>query len=205
VLYERIFDSFYSTKPIGKGSGLDLSICRQIAARHSGRIELHSSAGKGTTFRVLLPLAQQQVQPASELTAPPPTAALRVLVVDDDPAVRELLARVLKHVGHVVTSVASAEEALDQFVPLQYDLLFTDLSLGGMDSATFLSHVRALDPLIAAVIVTGWGRLDEGQHTSLGAAAVLAKPFSVTQVLQIVGDISRQQLRVKSQEFTVQS
>jgi signal transduction histidine kinase len=191
VLHERIFDSFYSTKPIGKGSGLGLSMCRQIAARHSGRIELYSSAGQGTTFRVLLPLAQQQVQPASELVAPPPTAALRVLVVDDDPAVRELLARVLQRVGHVVTGVASAEEALDQFAPLQYDLLFTDLSLAGMDGATFLSHVRALDPRIVAVIVTGWGRLDEGQHTSLGAAAVLAKPFSVTQVLQIAGDISR--------------
>jgi signal transduction histidine kinase len=191
VLHERIFDSFYSTKSASKGSGLGLAMCRQIAARHNGRIELHSAAGQGTTFRVLLPLAQQQAQPAPELAAPPAAAALRVLVVDDDPAVREVLARVLQRAGHAVTSVASAEEALDRFAPLQYDLIFTDLSLSGLDGVTLLGQVRALDPQIAAVIITGWGKLEEGQHQSLGAAAVLTKPFNVAQVLQIVGEISR--------------
>jgi len=191
VLHERIFDSFYSTKPASKGSGLGLPMCRQIAARHNGRIELHSADGQGTTFRVLLPLAQQQAQPASELVAPPAVAALRVLVVDDDPAVREVLARVLQRAGHAVTGVASAEEALNRFAPLQYDLIFTDLSLSGMDGVTLLGQVRALDPRIAAVIITGWGKLEEGQHQSLGAAAVLTKPFNVAQVLQIVGEISR--------------
>jgi len=191
VLHERIFDSFYSTKPVGKGSGLGLAMCRQIAARHNGRIELHSAAGMGTTFRVLLPIAQQQAQPAPAQAEPPASLARRVLVVDDDPAVREVLARVLQRAGHAVTHVASAEEALDQFAPRQYDLIFTDLSLAGMDGATLLSHVRARDPQIAAVIITGWGKLEEGQHQALGATAVLTKPFNVAQVLQIVGEISR--------------
>jgi signal transduction histidine kinase len=191
VLHERIFDSFYSTKPADKGSGLGLAMCRQIAARHNGRIELDSMVGQGATFRVLLPLAHQQAQPTSKPATSPPTLALRVLVVDDDPAVRELLSRVLQRAGHSVTGVASAEEALVRFVPHQYDLLFTDLSLSGMDGVTLLSHVRALDPQITAVIVTGWGKIEEGQHQSLGAAAVLTKPFNVAQVLQIAGKISR--------------
>jgi signal transduction histidine kinase len=191
VLQERIFDSFYSTKPVGKGSGLGLSICRQIAARHNGRIELHSAIGHGTTFRVLLPIAAQPAQPVPAQAAPLAALALRVLVVDDDPAVREVLARVLQRAGHAVTGAASAEEALAQFAPLQYDLIFTDLSLTGMDGATLLSQVRARDPQIAAVIITGWGKLEAGQHQSLGAAAVLTKPFNIAQVLQIVGEISR--------------
>ena len=191
VLHERIFDSFYSTKPAEKGSGLGLAMCRQIAARHNGRIELHSTVGQGTTFRVLLPLAPQQAQSIPEPANSPPTPALRVLVVDNDSAVRDLLARVLQRAGHTVTGVTSAEEALEQFAPLQYDLIFADLSLGGMDGATLLGQVRALDPQIAAVIVTGWGKLEEGQHRSLGAAAVLSKPFNVAQVLQIVGQITR--------------
>jgi CheY-like chemotaxis protein len=140
---------------------------------------------------VLLPIAQQPTQPVPAQAAPPASLALRVLVVDDDMAVREVLARVLQRAGHTVTSVASAEQALDLFVPLQYDLIFTDLSLTGMDGATLLRHVRARDPQIAAVIVTGWGKLEEGQHQALGAAAVLTKPFNVVQVLQIVGEISR--------------
>jgi CheY-like chemotaxis protein len=191
ALHERIFDSFYSTKPVGKGSGLGLAMCRQIAARHNGRIELHSAVGQGTTFCVLLPIAQQHTQAAPAAEAPPPSSALRVLVVDDDPAVREVLSRVLQRAGHSVVGVASAEEALDRFAPLQYDLLFTDLSLAGMDGATLLQQVRARDPRIAAVIVSGWGKLEAGQHQALGAAAMLTKPFNVSQVLQIVGEISR--------------
>jgi signal transduction histidine kinase len=191
ALHERIFDSFYSTKPAGKGTGLGLAMCRQIAARHNGRIELHSAAGQGTTFRVLLPIAQQPAQIAPAQAAPAPALALRVLVVDDDAAVREVLARVRPRAGHAVTGAASAEEALQRFAPLQYDLIFTDLSLEGMDGATLLSQVRTRDPQIAVVIVTGWGSLEEGQHQALGASAVLNKPFNVAQVLQIVGQISR--------------
>jgi two-component system cell cycle sensor histidine kinase/response regulator CckA len=194
VLHERIFESFYSTKPNGKGSGLGLAMCRQIAARHSGRIELFSTAGQGTTFRVLLPLAQPQAQPIAEQASLPTAPSLRVLVVDDDPAVRDLLTRVLQRSGHSVTSVASAEEALAQFAPLQYDLLFTDLTLSGIDGVTLLGQVRALDPQITAVIITGWGKLEEGQHQALGAAAVLTKPFNITQVLQIVSEISHRTL-----------
>jgi CheY-like chemotaxis protein len=191
VLHERIFDSFFSTKPAGKGSGLGLAMCRQIAARHHGRIELYSAAGQGTTFRVLLPIAQQQAQMEPEQAAPSLTAALRVLVVDDDRAVREVLARVLQRAGHAVTGIASAEEALEQFAPYEYDLIFTDLSLAGMDGPTLLRQVHSLDPHIAAVIITGWGNLAEGQHEALGAAAVLTKPFNVNQILQIVGQVSR--------------
>jgi signal transduction histidine kinase len=191
VLHERIFDSFYSTKPAGKGSGLGLAMCRQIAARHNGRIELHSAAGQGTTFRVLLPIAQHPAQLAPAQAAPAATLALRVLVVDDDAAVREVLARVLQRAGHSVTGLASAEEALEQFAPLQYDLIFTDLSLAGMDGATLLREVRERDPQIAAVIVSGWGNIEEGQHQALGASAVLTKPFNVAQVLKIVGEINR--------------
>jgi nitrogen-specific signal transduction histidine kinase len=191
ALHERIFDSFYSTKPDGKGSGLGLAMCRQIAARHNGRIELYSAAGQGATFRVLLPLVEQRTQAASPVAAPPAAGALRVLVVDDDPTVCDVLSRVLQRAGHTVTGVASAEDALDLFVPLTYDLIFTDLSLTGMDGAALLNHVRARDPRIAAVIVTGWGKLEEGQHQSLGATAVVTKPFNVSQILQVVGEICR--------------
>ena len=192
VLHERIFDSFYSTKPAEKAAGLGLAMCRQIAARHNGRIELHSAVGQGTTFRVLLPLAHAAgaANVQSRRTRHPLQHCAcwwSMMIL----RCANLLSRVLQRAGHTVTGVASAEEALDQFAPLQYDLIFTDLSLAGMDGVTLLGQVRALDPQIAAVIVTGWGKLKEGQHQSLGAAAVLTKPFNVAQVLQIVGQISR--------------
>jgi signal transduction histidine kinase len=187
---ERIFDSFYSTKPAGKGSGLGLAMCRQIAARHNGRIEVDSAPGQGTTFRILLPLADRAEPEAAVAPARAPVVGLRLLVVDDDASVRDVLGRILQRAGHIVTCLARAQDALAQFVPRQYDLIFTDLSLADMDGATFLREIRTLDPQITAVIVTGWGRLEENQHLSLGAAAVVSKPFSVSQILQLVDELA---------------
>jgi signal transduction histidine kinase len=188
-LRQRIFDSFFSTKPAGQGSGLGLAICQNIANLHGGRIELDSVVGAGTTFRVLLPLDEDM--PAIPTAPTPPTAvsACRVLVVDDEPAVRDVLARILRRAGHEVTAAASGEQALDLFAPGQYDLLFTDLGMPGMGGAALLSYLRARDPRLIAVVVTGWGQHEYGRETLPGAAAVITKPFTSAQIAELVGEL----------------
>jgi signal transduction histidine kinase len=188
---ERVFEIFYSTKPAGKGSGLGLAISRQIIARHGGRLELESALGQGSTFRVLLPLAEQAPVELSVPSLAPANLALRVLVVDDDPAVRDVLARILKRDGHQVSALASAEEAIAQFIPGAYDMLFTDLSLSGMDGATLLSRLRAADPRLIAVIVTGWGQQVATAQLSAHASAVVTKPFNIAQIRQLIGELTR--------------
>lgn len=189
-IHERVFDSFFSTKSVDQGSGLGLAICQNIANRHGGRIELHSVVGVGTTFRVLLPINDSQL---SQSAVAPPTAAAtcRVLVVDDDPAVRDVLARILQRGGHRVTTAVSGEEALAVFTPGQYDLLFTDLGMPGMGGAALLDHLRAIDPYLVAVVITGWGQLDDARHNLLGAMAVVPKPFSASRITELVGELAR--------------
>ena len=190
-IQERIFDSFFSTKPSGAGSGLGLAICQNIVSRHGGRLELHSVVGQGTTFRVLLPLdkevSPQNVNPSPILAI----SACRVLVVDDEPAVREVLTCILQRAGHHVTAASSGEEALEHFAPGQYDLLFTDLGMPGMGGAALLNHVRARDPNLIAVVITGWGQVDDTKNSLLGAATIIPKPFTANQIIDLVGELIR--------------
>jgi signal transduction histidine kinase len=190
-LHDRVFESFYSTKPDGKGNGLGLAMCRQIVARHGGQIELSSVVGQGTTFRVLLPVAGQPLAAATSSAAPTPAAALRVLVADDDKSVRDVLARILQRAGHEVIAADSGEQALARFSPRQFDLLFTDLSLPGIDGATLVGELRARDPRLAVVIVTGWGQADELQPSELGADALITKPFNIAEIHRVVGEIAQ--------------
>jgi signal transduction histidine kinase len=187
-LHDRVFESFYSTKPSGKGSGLGLAMCRQIVVRHNGRIELESEVGRGTAFRVLLPIAELAGAAAADAAAPAPAAALRVLVADDDESVRDVLARILQRAGHDVTTVASGEQALAQFDACRYDLVFTDMSMPGIAGAALVGELRARDPRIAVVIITGWDQADTIQGDALGAV-VIAKPFNIAEIHRVVSAI----------------
>jgi signal transduction histidine kinase/CheY-like chemotaxis protein len=188
-IQQRIFESFFTTKPAGQGSGLGLAICQHIVTRHAGQIDLRSTPGQGTTFRVLLPLGEAPPLARPTLAAPSVVVSCRALVVDDEPAVRDVLARILRRAGHVVTTAASGEEALEQFIPGHYDLLFTNLSMPGMSGATLLRHLRARDPRLIAVVVTGWSQQGDPADMLPGAAAVIVKPFSATQLTELVGDL----------------
>jgi len=132
----RIFDPFYTTKPVGAGTGLGLSICRSIVESAGGTITVESTVGIGTTFRIVLPGAQQLARQSRRPSFTPPTERARVLAVDDDALVGRAIARVLR--GHDVVSVESADAALDLLLdPRQhFDLVLCDLmmpTLSGRD------------------------------------------------------------------------
>jgi len=188
-LQQRIFESFFTTKLAGQGSGLGLAICQNIANLHGGRIELQSAVGQGTTFRVLLPLDEQSpASPAAPL-APAAVSACRVLVVDDEPAIRDVLERILRRAGHSVSIAESGEAALQIFAPGQFDLLFTDLGMPGMGGAALLAQLRARDPRLIAVVITGWSEHEYSGEMLPGAAAVVTKPFTSAQIAELVSEL----------------
>jgi signal transduction histidine kinase len=188
-IQEHIFESFFTTKPAGQGSGLGLAISQHIVTRHAGQIDVKSEPGKGSTFRVLLPLDDFPSLTKPLLTNPTATASCRILVVDDEPAVRDVLARILRRDGHEVTVAANSDEAIEVFVPGHYDMLFTNLSMPGMSGAALLRHLRARDPRLIAVIVTGWSHDDDPAGLVPGAAGVIVKPFSANRITEMVNEL----------------
>lgn len=150
---ERIFDPFFSTKSVGEGTGLGLTVVQSIVHGHEGAVEVESELGKGTTFHVYLPAAQPAAAPEAALEAPPEAPARargggrRVLFLDDNEALVSAMVRMLSRHGYRVSGHTVAEEALDavRAAPGEYDLFVSDAIMpkwSGLDVARELSRIR---------------------------------------------------------------
>jgi CheY-like chemotaxis protein len=194
----RVFDPFFTTK--GKaGMGLGLAVSYGIIRRHEGSIEAESEVGRGTTFRLRLPPAQSAAQ--QEPSAEPPAIALvpqrpgatRILVVDDEENVRELLRDILESEGYQVELAASGREALDKFGDgAAFDALFTDLGMQGMSGWELAHAARELDKAIPVAVVTGWGEaVGSGEREAAQVDWVIPKPFDAAQILAVAREVGR--------------
>jgi signal transduction histidine kinase/ActR/RegA family two-component response regulator len=193
----RVFDPFFTTK--GKaGMGLGLAVSYGIIRRHEGSVEVQSEVGRGTTFTIRLPAATE-ASPAldagdepAELDEAPYLFGgkrARVLVVDDEQHVRELLADIVEAEGCEAVVCASGEEAEAAFEPGLFDAVFTDLGMPGMGGWELAGRVRGRDARVPIAVITGWGEAvgaDERQAQRVDW--VVAKPFSMARIAEIVGE-----------------
>ena len=194
----RVFDPFFTTK--GKaGMGLGLAVSYGIIRRHEGSIEAESELGKGTTFRIKLPAASAAArqEPAPEAPAialvPQRPGSTRILVVDDEENVRELLADILGSEGYQVELASSGREALEKFGDgASFDALFTDLGMQGMSGWELAHAVRGLDEKIPVAVITGWGEaVGSSERQAAQVDWVIAKPFDAAQILAIAREVGR--------------
>jgi nitrogen-specific signal transduction histidine kinase/CheY-like chemotaxis protein len=182
----RAFEPFFTTKPLGQGTGLGLSMVYGFARQSGGQVRISSTVGQGTTIRILLPQYQGEVQEGEQ--TPEPASARRlegsgtVLVVDDEPAIRTLIAELLVEMGY------SALEAGDGLSGLQIlrsraaiDLLITDVGLpGGMNGRQMVDAARDARPALKVLFITG-----HAESATLGDSGlargmhVLTKPFAM--------------------------
>jgi CheY-like chemotaxis protein len=158
----RATEPFFTTKPRGKGTGLGLSMARSFAEQCGGALHIDSAPGRGTTVTLWLPQAGKAVEshaapPAASLVAVPGRMQRRcVLLVDDEPQVRAVLAAGIAERGHVVIEAVDAAEALvrlDAGEPV--DLLVTDLAMPGLDGLALIRAARTRHPGLAALLITG--------------------------------------------------
>jgi PAS domain S-box-containing protein len=153
----RVFDPFYTTKPIGIGTGLGLPICRSIVEGFGGRVDLESEPGKGTTARVTLPGYVEGMGPtraearSAPSTVPPPDRA-KILVVDDEPLVANLLGRLLSG-EHDVTIATSAVQALSLVETTAFDAIVCDVMMPVMTGMDFYAKLQESAPSLAEKIV----------------------------------------------------
>ena len=173
----RIFDPFFTTKGEG-GTGLGLSVSFSIIQRHSGEMRVESQAGRGTTFTIVLPVGMAEVQAPAGPETVMGTRSGRILLVDNEVPVMTILGVMLTEAGHHVLPVASGAEAMRIFVPGGFDLVLTNLGMTGMTGWDVAERIRASDPRVPVVFITGWGLQAEDRERcrKLGVINVLFKP-----------------------------
>ena len=196
ALRSRIFDPFFTTKPIGVGTGVGLSVCHGMVTAHGGDIVVDDATGGGARFRVRLPQAAAQAEIAGAgAERPAGTATARVLVIDDEEEIRELLNEFLSAAGMEVATVAGGREALHRLQGEHFDVVVCDLRLPGMDGAAVYGEAVRIDPALGERFVFATGDLlSEGSQQFLAEVArpYLEKPFLPEQVRRIVGQVFEQ-------------
>ena len=196
----RAFEPFFTTKEAHKGTGLGLSMVYGFAKQTGGTVTIDSELGEGTTLRIYLPRAPHRVGVAgeagdqSQCKAGPPS---RILVVDDNSAVRTITAIMIRTLGHDVIEAAGGEEALDLLErDRQFDLLIVDLAMPNMHGDEFAARARALIPGVPTLFVTGYA--EPGRMRAEGD--VLKKPFRRAQLAAKLQYILRGAARRKSRD-----
>jgi PAS domain S-box-containing protein len=189
----RAIEPFFSTKPLGKGTGLGLAQVYGIAQQSGGTLRIESREGEGTRVHILLPRAAatdaSDAKPADEPPAPAPQAPrARILVVDDDPDVRGFLEDVLDDLGHDVTACDSGPAALADIERDCPDLLLLDFAMPGMNGAEVARLVRAGCPSLPIVFVTGYAESEQLEAALGSDVKVLRKPFSVDELAAAVAE-----------------
>ncbi|MBW1855678.1 MAG: response regulator, partial [Deltaproteobacteria bacterium] len=197
---DRIFDPFFTTKDI-HSTGLGLSVSYGIISRHHGTIAVDSVEGKGSTFTIKLPIAKktenQEVKEEKVIPINRKPKKARILVVEDEEDVRELLRDILTDDGHSVEIAADGSKGIMMFEKKEFDLVFTDLGMPGMSGWEVTEKIKSINDKVPVALITGWNvKLDETVMNDCRINFVLQKPFKMEQILNLVqeGMILRDQL-----------
>jgi|KBSSwiStaDraftv2_1062776.scaffolds.fasta_scaffold16945_4 signal transduction histidine kinase/CheY-like chemotaxis protein len=213
----RIFDPFFTTKG-NAGLGLGLAVSFGIIRRHGGNVEVESQYGSGTEFRITMPIATI-VEGAVKLecTEPQPVPAIasavsltdeqaqpRLLIVDDEDFVRDLLEEILEGEDCDVRVASSGSEALALFREFPFDAVCTDVGMPGMSGWELAREIRHSNQQIPIAVITGWGEsVGSNEQKAAGVDWVIAKPFTADRITELVRDIARRRESSKAKSVAI--
>ena len=184
---EKVMEPFFTTKEVGKGSGLGLSMVYGFAKQSNGAFRLKSEVGEGTIAELWLPRAPEQApvaeKPGKAEPRRGPARKLRVLLVDDHAEVRSTTSAVLADLGHKVTEAANGVDALQALKDREcdYDLMISDYAMPHLSGTEFLREARQLCPEVPALIITGYAEADAISDRPSGVE-ILLKPFTPSKL-----------------------
>jgi two-component system, cell cycle sensor histidine kinase and response regulator CckA len=194
----KIFDPYFSTKQRGdqKGMGLGLTICHAVIQKHGGAVDVESEVGVGTTFHLYLPAARKLI---AKTTAPVPKVLPqpgRILVMDDEEGVRDVVATTLRRLGHEVELVADGQRAVELYESAKgqgrpFDAVLLDLTVrAGVGGQEALQALLQIDPAVKAIVMSGYTN-DPAvlEPERCGFKGALVKPFSIGKLREMISRV----------------
>lgn len=195
---ERMFEPFYTTKEIGKGTGMGLSTVHGIIHEHKGHIVVETGIGKGTCFKLLLPISSSSNNDSisqhhhSEMeTGSKKGKGQHILIVDDDETIIEFLTDYLENSGFQVSSFTDSFSAMNDFfeTPDKYDLVITDQTMPKLTGSDMSKEMLEIRPMLPIILCTGYSaRVDKEYVENLGVRQFLKKPVALKVLLKHVND-----------------
>ena len=189
-IVERIFDPYFTTKDIGEGTGLGLSVAQGIVKAHGGAIIIYSEPGNGTTFHVYLHIIRAAENAEKEESEPPlPTGNECILFIDDEQILVEIGSQMLERLGYKVVAKRSSVQALELFraEPDKFDLVITDMTMPHMTGDKLAQELIRIRPDIPVILCTGHSkRISEEKAKGLGIRAFVMKPISTRVMAESV-------------------
>jgi two-component system cell cycle sensor histidine kinase/response regulator CckA len=194
---ERIFEPFFTTKAVGLGTGLGLSTVLGIVRSHGGFVNVYSEIGKGTEFRVYLPTADVGASTATTESSPdlPKGRGELILVVDDEPAIREITSRTLENYGYKAMTANDGAEAVAVFAQHkdQVAAVLTDMAMPYMDGPATIRALHKMDPKVRIIASSGLqGNGSQADFAGTPIRAFLPKPYTADKLLNTLADVLKE-------------
>jgi signal transduction histidine kinase len=187
---ERVFEPFFTTKEPHTGTGLGLAVAHGIVSQHGGMLHCYSEAGHGAAFKLYLPvLARLASQVGSKIKSPPPRGHGRILLAEDDEAVRAVARRILEGAGYTVTTVENGKDACAVAAAQEFDLVILDVMMPGLPCHDVVVRLRTEQPQLRLLLASGYSAATNvAELTRIHALTMLRKPYDPDEMLRHVRD-----------------
>ena len=189
AILDKIFDPYFTTKEVGKGSGLGLAVVHGIVKSHKGSISVESQPGKGTSFSIIFPISEKKVEEPPKVNEKASGGNEKILFVDDDPAIAQMIKKSLERINYSVEIHTNPLDAIKtiQEKPDYFDLVITDMTMPHMTGIELFEKIKKIQSELPVIICTGHSSIiDESQAKKIGIDAFIMKPISRNKLAKCI-------------------
>ena len=191
-IMNRVFEPYFTTKEVGKGTGMGLSVIHGLVKQHNGGIRVESELGKGTLFEVYFPVIMEKVKEEKTPKGKIEGGTEKILFVDDEPSIVDLNHQRLERLGYEVKSTTKPLEALEWFKadPNRFDVIITDMTMPRMTGDRLTKEILTIRPHMRVIICTGYSeRMSEKKAVALGARKYIEKPMDTRKLAAALREV----------------